>query len=1136
MLTVDACLAFSDDSEVSGWEIFSNTVRLKCFSQCLSACLICVQIAGSSTLLRFLRSCVAAGMIGASKQQFMNACGYLLASGTAVHAELPQEMSELIVGENRHVRMLWRDKYQQWINLELRQTQSERQQAMKQIESERQQAEQQEAESAELLSKLKALVQAKSGSVQPAVHPSQATLLSIHAVVHLDQKPADADRAAVWDEFQWVRTLCTALRGGADTFKGWFEDMTDIEATGQAGASGSSSAAVREVSPLWRRLDSEFHSIRRARCSPDEFIGGRLQSRSAESGKWQDGEDGALAFGPRRVLVTYQSVEAEACDGTFDGFAGLLVKLPVVPINLPKDKDEVGQHPLQLHDEHGKQRCVKLDGKEVHYMNIVLTVPRLHLLKLIAISFVRKTQGVLLQGLHGAGKSAMLKALVSILVVGGETEMMYAANSRELTSLDMTELLKAALYGSGHLVKQLLSGEYSPDKSNKHWALLDDGSFTQMWRKLLSCEGTMDGMGDAVRVECAETVLYKMEYAECRGGSHVVIIDEVNELLDAIDYHGQHKADKSDEKRPPAACSAFWKAWLPWKKYGTPGCFRVLASSPHGKREDSELLAVAAPEFELRAAPADQLAAVLLCAPEFLGSSVAGAAARFHLTPSASLHIRESLGSNARFIAAFLREHSSSFQTTSPLDISSAIRSRLAECVDFLYKRFVKALKDEGGGDANRPSGPRPTAASTSSGADAAQQHPYVDAHINIFQLAIKDASLVVRNTAQARGAPTILAGVPALQTVVRAVGRDPFLGVKLLRNMQSDDFETGMAVAMSVGAAAKQMWPLPMLLKSTSAETQRKQHAKDGKDRGHGVLNWPDSGTVESSADTDLLNIYSSFDQKAASEEKRSSQPVSILCGQFILPVKQLFSADINAAAQRVVFQTVPSFPGIDAVCIDKVNNAVEVTFWEVTTSTLVNHATGRKPVPCLVPKYGTANESVKGKVQVKPALRGVLATMGVRRRQRILHEAHPQTVRLSTVEGNTAVCTQDNLMDMYDSAASGTCVANCLLAALGVPIIVKCRLVAKDPSAEGQGSGQPASNEDCSTVHCRMELRTELSEDLCNELHGGDSWKPAHVTSWSFRMVYASQTQLGDNLVDAYEDLKADFIYGVFNEDLWC
>lgn len=195
-------------------------------------------------------------------------------------------------------------------------------------------------------------------------------------------------------------------------------------------------------------------------------------------------------------------------------------------------------------------------------------------------------------------------------------------------------------------------------------------------------------------------------------------------------------------------------------------------------------------EFELRPAPSDHLAAVLLCAPEFLGlreTCRLDAPAGLDLTPASSLEICEALSSNARFIATFLYTHSHSFKSQSQSKITSAIQLQLNECVNVLHKRFQRAMlaanKLRAPGDAPN------TAASASIGAGVLQQHPRADVHTNLLQLAIKDASLVVSSNALARASPSVLAGVPAQQVFLRAFGGDPLLGAKLLWNMHTGDF-----------------------------------------------------------------------------------------------------------------------------------------------------------------------------------------------------------------------------------------------------------------------------------------------------------------------------------------------------------
>ena len=49
-------------------------------------------------------------------------------------------------------------------------------------------------------------------------------------------------------------------------------------------------------------------------------------------------------------------------------------------------------------------------------------------------------------------------------------------------------------------------------------------------------------------------------------------------------------------------------------------------------------------------------------------------------------------------------------------------------------------------------------------------------------------------------------------------------------------------------------------------------------------------------------------------------------------------------------------------------------------------------------------------------------------------------------------------------------------------------------------------------------MSLSLEQSTELCDQLHGKGHWEVTDVTSWSFRMVYATSTPLKDNLNKHY------------------
>ena len=1110
-----------------------------------------LQIAKCPALLRFLRWAVAKGHLKCDRRSFKLACSSLLLSSTAVEQQLPesfykvteQEGGELNEQPRRKVLSLAWAHCSGQMNTELEAAaEAAGVQAKAAAEAATEAAGVQAkatAEVAKALAKLESLVASTSAAVRPTLNTELAPLYAIREVVRLDEKPMEADRAAVWEEFQWVRELYAALQGGTSAYKQWFQRMTDVDSGSTGGpeqhvavrartrraATAAAAAAAAAAVPvesthradLWDRLDNEYHSIMRAQQRPGVFFGGRLQCMS--NGKWEDMAGGAFSAGPHRVVVSYKHAGAGAGQGgTLDDFAGLLVKLPAVVTGMLSSgsgKDALESWPLELAGEDGQQRSVVLHGKQVHFVRVVLTAPRLHFLERIADVYRLEGQGVLLQGLHGAGKSSMLKAFVSILSTGADSHVLYSPRCQDLASLQVESLLGKAMHGSGSLAQQLLSGRYSPDMSNELWQTGLDAVFSAMWRTM-AAQKEADEKDKTRRhpEDVAKSLMKQME--QTTAGIRVVVFDEVNELLKAIDYH----TDTNPIVKEGISCTSreFWKEWLGWKGYGGTNCFRVLASSPHGERERSDSVTMAV-EFELRPAPADHLAAVLQCAPEYLGakSTLADGGAGCAFSADESLHVCEALGSNARFIAQFLQKSASRQALGGGTGFEVALASALEACVRKLSMRFTKRMAQfQGRRRVQLP-------AAISAGASP-KLHSKAD--ITMFELARQDASLVVRSEATSELEPTVLAGSPALLAITGTIGSKSPLGVWLLSEMIAADFKTAMTVAMGLGIAARRMWPLAMMLDSAAAVVQRTKHKASSHGTVHGSFEWSSISSASSgSSGAALCGVMGSFDAESSSAgspvASGSDAPVSVLCGAIVPPVKVLFGTGSLLRQKRIVFQTVPNFPGIDAVCIDLVGNAVHVTFWEITISTLVDHAKNRKPVPSILRCAGKQDR--RGAVQVGTALRDVLATMGVKSRQCTMQPGGH--VVLADAGDNTLACSEDSQEDMDDDLTGGTSTVNCLLATLGVPLVVKSRLVM-----------QPKKKTPAGCVNCELKLSVVNSTSLCDQLHGKDGWQPAPGMSWSFQMVYASRTSLERNVSKQYSTLDADFVCGVFQDDLWC
>ena len=166
-------------------------------------------------------------------------------------------------------------------------------------------------------------------------------------------------------------------------------------------------------------------------------------------------------------------------------------------------------------------------------------------------------------------------------------------------------------------------------------------------------------------------------------------------------------------------------------------------------------------------------------------------------------------------------------------------------------------------------------------------------------------------------------------------------------------------------------------------------------------------------------------------------------------------------------------------------------------------------------------------------------------------------------------------------DSVEGGTSLGNCVLAAMGVPLIVRrCAWFESDTAQAAAGAGgagggaaAPASEDaphsvelsgmstgstaeteglpsDTSDVsqaspsgpkETKAELRriglrleVEESDDLCNALHGNVEWRARGAKTFSLRMVYVTKTRMEVNYNPDCKLLDTDIVQVVFENGL--
>ena len=231
------------------------------------------------------------------------------------------------------------------------------------------------------------------------------------------------------------------------------------------------------------------------------------------------------------------------------------------------------------------------EAVDVEYEHIVLTLPRVHFILHCADAQSFEMCGLELHGVHGAGKSSILRALAAALAVGSKTDTWLMAGFGSLrgvksmnssTHLDsFTSILASS---TGRMVSSLHG--HQPDihdlRQLKDWLeMLDTRKFNffdalEVTRQMLQPPA---GLEDHMKPRVPA----------------LVVFDEVNEMLKTGD---------------DAAFKTY--AW------GIANCkhhLRIQAASPDGVREDAESCRASVAFFELRPASALHMAAIISVAP-----------------------------------------------------------------------------------------------------------------------------------------------------------------------------------------------------------------------------------------------------------------------------------------------------------------------------------------------------------------------------------------------------------------------------------------------------------------------------------------------------------------------------------------
>ena len=1128
----------------------------------------CTQISVCNACVRFIRWALSNNMVDTSVglPAFRTACEALrFAAVAGAKSGLPSEFKDVVYYDQVAVMCnLWQNA-RVCIQEEhaFCRREAKREAKAKAREAKREaKAKAREEEAAAALQKAAA---AQHNLLQSQTPAKFASFHDIYQLLHSHQDPPDCpDLRAVWATFRWVPELFDALKGGSKSYTEWLIKHAGHVDSSVEGIIASSSATPSEP---WKRFVHDYHWIGRPNATPGRVSAVHLQQLDA-AGVWvpayDTGASGAAAASSsavpkttplRRVIVQYTADNGD----TELHFAGLLACVPGMTTSLAAAKDQTGASARTVHvwADGCDPQPAYIGDKLVQYVPLLLTMPRLHFLHKVAECFDISKRGILLTGVHGAGKSFMLTALTSILSVGGVCDVMFAPKSEKLAGVALSAVLGSAADGSGPLARQLRQGQ------------LDLGlnfPYQGAWKTLLK-KGEDQAAIEFIKCMGKGGVVPERNLDQPR----VVIFDEVNELLEAVQYHLRMPTNN------PAV--VFWRAWLKWKTYGSKGCFRILAASPHGKREEvqsSDLGTLGEVRFELRPAPSDHLAAIMHCAPEYLMHN--GDAIPAPLPLATAVQVCERLGGNARFISAFVRSLASTPSVNATLTLHKVLNTARSELVGRFTTCYDEAVR-------SKQYWNQPT----------------------LTQLAMLDASMVVRRDPTKETAD-VLAGSPALEALLH-VAAEKFgryisnPGQTIVGLMAGGDFELAITTFACLGSVASRMWTLSNMTAKDNAHVLEEKTASQAP--GHGVLRYqpPAVDAASGAVATATIKFQSTcvMDIVAPHMERDSTalQPTLLLGGNVVRAAKRMLPATDSQSAHplppvRWVFQTVSSFPGIDIICLELVNGHMEVTFYEATVSTLREHSRKKSStVQALVSDGIHAGQAHS--VSVPVALRDIMAACGaMKKRAELLGEnvIKLQAARKGQLDSIPAVhvaAGDDSPAgsagtpesgtgniggegDSADSIAEGTSIVNCLLATLGIPLIVRRHLEIQDivaaerpnlvsvPHAASQSDGSAASDStehpsDASasgalteTTHssgakrapaftkklAKLCLHVTESHELCDQLHGEHAWEAKGVMGYSFRFVYATSSFISANYSTDYVRLQADFVRAAYRNDL--
>ena len=772
---------------------------------------------------------------------------------------------------------------------------------------------------------------------------------TLQHIAGLQTAPTESSHLAIWNKFHWCSQLFEAMKGGRSGLDAWLLSVGML------------------------RSDKLRHAYQHSGWRAEAGILMASHSKAANN-----------CPGVSLVMSRYSGSPHAVC-------TSLLVYVPilhVVPVLGNKDR----LHAVPLYDG---DKAVLLPGVlssacqggfgglsfpedassavvdvPVFMAPLVLTQPRLELLAMVAdCMHDYGSRGIQLTGVHGAGKSAFLEALVGIMCVGGHTDALYSGDAGKLLQYPLLalDLVKSS---SGAFIDLLRGGCRSGVRSSLSFI---SALHETVVKQLVTSAVVRYSPDLSLEVQAPEAALQTL-YTFCESSAlatneeyRVVILDEVNSVLAKLN-DAENSASAAASKVDSSA-TGFFKRIMPWKNFGGARCFRILAASPDGKREDVVIHSNNI-FFELRPPRTDHLAAVLMCAPEYLGLSM-----RDSLTAAQAENVCNQLASNMRYVRYCMR-YVNGGQT-----LHAALQTSRGEYAGELQSRLQRAVSHA----------PPPD---LSSGRKA------------WMRLMMHNASMVVRcNPLSSRshykmsGPPALLAAKHAVSAFRKKGGADEYgANLELLETVQNlleeDDLEQRAQSLLQLGIFPTKWWPLDSLwqkLPSDAAPVPAPgkvptEAAASGAWKPDDACSSAQARTLEQASHA-WLSVCAPVDARALSTAGvEAGIPEDMFAGvgsdskspiQMNRKLSNFFGRMQPGERGSLLVRTADAFPSVDLVMLEWGGNTRTVTFIEVTKSTLVTHASS-KPSTVL-----QSEGKRRRKLYLRRALRDVVAGMHSVRRQ---------------------------------------------------------------------------------------------------------------------------------------------------------